>query len=86
MSEGSYSRDAKRISHVHLHINIKDSYLIKVKDDLVKQSNAFNPIIDILRVKVGKVWNASKQDGYTVVGLVVQILLQHHQRKKKISI
>jgi hypothetical protein len=50
------------------------SNLIKVKNDFVEQTNAFHSIVDLFRVKAGKVGNGSEQNADTRIRLSVQLL------------
>lgn len=52
-------------------------YLVKVCDDLVKQPEAFYSLIIGLQlhVELGEVADGGEHDGYTLTGLVIQLVV-----------
>lgn len=48
--------------------------LVKVKDDLVQETDALDAIVHVLRVEVGEVRDGGEEDGGAFIRLGVQLL------------
>ena len=57
------------------------TYLVEIYNDLVKQADTFDSLVDVFRVEIRKVGNGSEQDTRVATTLSVQFL----QRKDQIK-